>query len=132
MKKKLRLEIYNKYNGLCAYTGKPLNDDWQVDHIHPKCLKIQEHHNMLTHNDIQNLIPACRIINHYKRSLNLEGFRTYMKTFHIRVSKLPKNTNVLKTQKRKIYMLKIAELFDITIDKPFNGVFYFETINTIP
>jgi 5-methylcytosine-specific restriction endonuclease McrA len=37
MKKQLREEVYNKYGGLCAYTGKPLGDDWQIDHIHPKC-----------------------------------------------------------------------------------------------
>ena len=51
-------------------------------------------------NNPDNLLPACRV--HYKRSLDLEGFRSYMKNFHIRLAKLP----------------KVAELFDITPDKP--------------
>ena len=51
-----------------------------------------------------------------------------MSTFHTRLAKLPKNTNSDKTLKRIEYMNTIAEAFNITIDKPFNGVFYFETL----
>jgi len=36
----LRDKVYAKYNGLCAYTGKPLGDvnckEWQIDHVIPK------------------------------------------------------------------------------------------------
>jgi hypothetical protein len=128
MNKKLRLEVYNKFDGLCAYCGKPLDSYWQVDHIHPKCLKIQSNQNINSYNDINNLFPTFKIINHYKRSLDLEGFRKYMLNFHLRLAKLPKNTNVPRTQRRKEYMFKIAELFDITINKPFEGIFYFEKV----
>jgi 5-methylcytosine-specific restriction endonuclease McrA len=122
MTPKQRKIIYDKYNGLCAYTGKPLDDTWQVDHIFPLCSNAPDL------NDIGNLVPTFAIINHYKRSLDLAGFRKYMLKFHERIAKLPKKTLVPRTEKRKQYMLKVAELFDITPDKPFSGTFYFETI----
>ena len=28
-----REKVYNKYGGKCAYTGKPLGQDWQIDHV---------------------------------------------------------------------------------------------------
>lgn len=102
-----RQEIYNKYGGLCAYTGKPLGDDWQVDHVTSKARMgylrgyCKTYDERVCLNNPDNLLPACRIVN--KRSLDLEGFRSYMKKFHIRLAKLP----------------KVAELFDITPDKPF-------------
>jgi 5-methylcytosine-specific restriction endonuclease McrA len=113
--------IYNKYGGLCAYTGKPLGEDWQIDHITPRRC-----HWKLNGNHINNLVPANRIINHYKRSLDLEGFREYMTNFHKRLAKLPKNTTVPATERRIEYMNEVARHFDITVDKPFNGIFYFE------
>ncbi len=134
-----REKIRLKFNGLCAYSGKPLGDDWQVDHVQSKInhqyktfrsgLTISEQlaeRNKVNH--IDNLFPACRIVNHYKRSLDLEGFRQYMKSFHLRLAKLPKNTNVPRTKSRKEYMMKVAEIFSITPEKPFNGTFYFETL----
>ena len=39
-----------------------------------------------------------------------------------------KKTMIEKTLKRKEYLLEVAELFDITPDKPFSGKFYFETL----
>lgn len=30
-----RERIYNKFGGLCAYSGTPLEDDWQIEHIDP-------------------------------------------------------------------------------------------------
>jgi len=130
MNKNKRQLIYDKFNGLCAYTGKPLGDDWQVDHVISKnwskyykdtSLEIDENH-------IDNLFPALRIVNHYKRAFDLEGFRQYMLRFHLRLAKLPKTTRVNATEKRKEYMYKVADAFDIRIDKPFSGIFYFETL----
>lgn len=140
MTKKLRQEIYNKFDGCCAYTGKPLGTDWQVDHMTSKIKhewqtfyrysdlseikdRLKEVHN------VENLVPTIKIVNHYKRSLDLEGFRKYMLDFHKRLAKLPKTTSVPRTQKRKEYLFKVAELFGITVDTPFKGIFHFETIN---
>jgi hypothetical protein len=130
--------VYRKFNGLCAYTGKPLGKDWQIDHMTSKlkhsfyvydASNVEEIRKRRKEVDnIENLLPALRIVNHYKRSLDLEAFRHYMLYFHNRLKKLPKNTNVDKTKKRIEYMTKVADCFGITTDKPFEGKFYFEKI----
>lgn len=119
-----RQRIYSLYNGLCAYTGKPLGTDWQIDHMEPHFYARMWQRDP---NRPDNLVPALRIVNHYKRCKDLEQFRKYMLTFHERLKKLPKSPKVNKSSKRKAYMLKVAEAFGITVDSPFNGVFYFET-----
>ena len=143
-----REKIYAKYNGKCAYTGKPLGDDWQIDHMFSVSDIYYQAHGHLIRSGLdpkmyekelmaavkekanrdENLIPALRIVNQYKRSLDLEGFRERMKTFHIRLWKLPKNTKVSATVKRIAYMNEVAEAFGITPDKPFDGKFYFEKL----
>jgi len=128
MTKDKREKIKNKFNGKCAYTGKDLGDDWQIDHVIPKCLTLQGYHCINEHNSIENLVPALRIVNHYKRSLDLERFRYYMSYFHQRLAKLPKKTRLEKTKKRIEYMNNIANAFDINVDEPFGGKFYFETL----
>ena len=139
MNKKLRQQVYEKFGGKCAYTGHTLPEDWQVDHM---TSKIQHQWStyyrhgdldtikkeLKTVDNIDNLVPTLRIVNHYKRSLDLEGFRHYMLNFHKRLAKLPKNTSVQRTKERKIYMYKIAEVFGISPENPFSGVFYFETL----
>lgn len=120
-----RQKIFELYSGLCAYTGKPLGDDWQIDHMEPifYCNMHQRDPNLP-----ENLVPALRIVNHYKRDKDLEGFRKYMLTFHLRLNKLPKNPYADKPVKRKEYMMKVADAFGIEVDKPFCGIFYFETL----
>jgi len=124
-----RERVRAKFGGLCAYSGQPLGDDWQIDHITP-VLNYQLGLAQGNPHDIDNLIPVLRILNHYKRSNNLVSWRLYMSTFHIRLGKLPKNPRVEKTKKRVEYMNKVAAAFGIAPDKPFSGVFYFETLIT--
>ena len=132
----LRQKVYNKFNGRCAYSGTKLEDDWQVDHIIPKHLM-----NILGPearkrmgftpgvDDMDNLMPVQKIVNHYKRSLTLEQFRVwYLGGLHKRLKKLPKNPKVERSINHKRYLLEVAGLFGITPDKPFSGVFYFEQI----
>lgn len=137
--KKLRQQVYDKFGGKCAYTGLPLGDKWQVDHVISqygfgytlwgKCRDREEYEKRKTEvHHIDNLLPALAIVNHYKRTKNLEQFRLYMEGFHKRLSKLPKKTRVPATEKRIAYMNKIADAFGITVDKPFDGKFYFEII----
>ena len=130
-----RKQVYDKFQGKCAYTGKDLPNDWQVDHVKSQFQHAYFYSGDENYNDyknkvhhIDNLLPALRIVNHYKRSLNLEQFRDRMKSFHVRLAKLPKNTKIEKTKRRIVYMNNIADAFGITIDKPFNGTFYFENI----
>lgn len=163
-------KVFAKYNGLCAYTGKPLGDDWQIDHVQSKAtfqkvfvdcahyldrqtgerISIEEM-NVLTSqglwetfhactyivpkykphpsvNHIDNLLPSLKIVNHYKRALDLEGFRKYMLRFHVRLKRYKLDAGGWAAKKQARYMWDVANAFDITLDKPFCGKFYFETI----
>lgn len=123
--------IMNKYGGMCAYTGKPLDSKWQIDHVLPRSIKIQSHHGIEWHNDFRNMLPALAIVNHYKGYRDLEEFRELMLGFHTRLAKLPKKTKREETKRRIKYMNSIAEAFGITKDSPFNGKFYFEIVESL-
>ena len=114
-----RKAVYSKFGGRCAYTGTPLKDDWQVDHIVPKIRGGAS--------NIDNLLPVQKIVNHYKRDTELEDFRNWLLAgLHLRLRKLPKNPRTEKGKKRKEYLTEVASLFGITEDIPFSGSFYFE------
>ena len=129
--KKDRNLIHGKYDGLCAYSGTPLQDDWQVDHIEPVIRDL--YGNGMLHPErhtIDNMIPAQRIINKYKSSLDLETFRTWLLGgLHERLKRLPKNPRTERSVKKKEFLLTVAGLFGIDEDTPFSGTFYFETLN---
>lgn len=114
-----RQVIHDKFGGRCAYTGKPLGDDWQIDHVVPK-------RQGGTDND-DNLVPVLAIANHYKRCLDNEKFKKWLLGgLHERLKKLPKNPRTERGRKRKEYLLKVADAFDIAEDKPFCGKLWFE------
>ena len=127
---KKRNIIFNKYNGKCAYSGTELKDDWQVDHVKPRIMfEIGSYQYEGNPNDLNNLVPCQKIINHYKRALDLETFRTwFLAGLHVRLKKLPKNPKVEKSIKKKAYLLEVAYLFGISEDSPFSGKFYFEKL----
>ena len=128
MNKKQREIIYNKFNGRCAYSGTKLKDDWQIDHIKPR-FHYEIGFEQGNPDNIDNLVPVQKLINHYKRALQLEKFRNeWLGKLHLRLAKLPKNPRTEKSKKRKKYLLQIAEYFNISVDKPFNKTFYFETL----
>lgn len=120
-----REQVRKKFGGLCAYSGKPLEPDWQIDHITPK-----EHYRMGlvqgNPNDIDNLIPVQRILNHYKRCKDLKSWRNYLSTLHLRIAKLPKNPRSPKTIAHKAYLIEVAGYFQITADRPFDGIFFMD------
>ena len=63
-----RMEVYNKYDGRCAYCGLEISyKQMQVDHKIPLRLGGAD--------EMENYMPACRTCNHYKRGNSLEGFR---------------------------------------------------------
>ncbi len=134
-----REAVFNKCGGKCAYCGCELSGKWQVDHAISKLYWFVKSVTDIDRvNHISNLMPSCPECNHYKRAKCIEsvgtsiGFRDYLKTFHLRLAKLPKKTLVKKSEKRKLYMQTIADKYGITVDKPFNGIFYFETLKTKP
>lgn len=120
-----------KFNGLCAYSGTPLEDDWEVDHVIPvrrhPFTGIMERPELDT---MENLVPCQRAINNYKHSMTLDELRSksWLGGLHIRLGKLPKNPRTPVSENRKSRMLRLADYFGITRDRPFVGVFYFEKI----
>lgn len=136
--KRIRQRVFRKFGGRCAYSGTPLEDDWQVDHYIPKryCESMLPHVRRkvikkgLTDPDVfDNLMPAQKIVNHYKRALTPIDFKNwYLGGLHERLAKLPKNPRTEDSIKHKEYMLKVAGYFGITPDKPFDRIFYFERL----
>lgn len=67
--KKDREIIKQKFGGKCAYTGTDLMENWEVDHI--LSIRKYQYHKVnglkIEINHINNLFPAQKIINHYKR-----------------------------------------------------------------
>lgn len=129
--KKDREIIKQKFGGKCAYTGTELKKDWQIDHVEPLIRNCWTKGAMFENNhNLDNMFPVQKIVNNYKGSLDLETFRTwYLGGLHERLKKLPKNPKVEKSIKHKKYLLEVAQLFGIEIDKPFSGTFYFETLS---
>lgn len=68
-----RIAVFDKYGGRCAYCTTPLtlgpkgDAAFQVDHLHPRYLGGAD--------DLDNLVPACRICNHYKKTFSVDQFR---------------------------------------------------------
>lgn len=74
--KSKREAVYRKYNGHCAYCGREISyKDMQVDHFQPlRAWGIED----AGTDDLDNLMPSCRMCNHYKRANSLETFRRYI------------------------------------------------------
>ena len=74
--KKKRESVYAKYDGHCAYCGRAIDiKDMQVDHFRPlRAWGVED----VGTDDISNLMPSCRMCNHYKRANSLETFRRYI------------------------------------------------------
>lgn len=75
MRKKLskveRQQVYEKCAGHCAYCGCELEyKAMQVDHMKPLHIGGSD--------VMSNMLPACRSCNHYKGTLDVEGFRRYL------------------------------------------------------
>lgn len=121
-----RERIFNKFNGLCAYSGTPLEPDWQIDHIEP-VYRYRNGQKMIPDNDTEdNMVPCQRAINNYKGSYTLFYFRVnLLMMLHLRLNKYPRHGKGGELRKR---MEKIAAYFGITEDKPFSGIFYFEKV----
>ena len=88
--KELRQQVYEKYNGHCAYCGCELEyKDMQVDHV--DSVYKAESLNKQIDNSLDNLNPSCRSCNFYKSIDNIEKFREHIETSLIK--KLHKDFN---------------------------------------
>lgn len=84
-----RQQVFDKYNGHCAYCGCEISNKWQVDHIWPKSDGGS--------NDISNLNPACCSCNNYKSTHDLEFFR---KEIHKQVERLRRDKPTFRMAER--------------------------------
>lgn len=78
MRNEIRKQVYDRFNGHCAYCGEKIElKQMQVDHMVP------QYHADLNVNPVPlsliqdpiNLMPSCRQCNNYKSTFALEKFR---------------------------------------------------------
>lgn len=106
--KKTREEVYSKYGGRCSYCGRKIEiKDMQVDHFIPKRGWDGE-----GTDDISNLMPSCRMCNHYKRAHSIETFRRY-------IQEIPKKM-------RENYIFKVGIVYGNVTENEKPIKFYFE------
>lgn len=112
--RRTREAVYAKYDGRCAYCGRAIDiKDMQVDHFAAKRGWTGE-----GSNDISNLMPACRMCNHYKRANSLETFRRY-------IAEIPR-----KLRENYIYKVGVAYGNVVEHEKPIT--FFFEQMEGRP
>lgn len=105
-----REAVYAKYDGHCAYCGRAIDiKDMQVDHFLPlRAWGIED----AGTDDIKNLMPSCRMCNHYKRANSLETFRRY-------IAEIPRKL-------RENYIYKVGVVYGNVIENEKPIEFYFE------
>lgn len=110
IRKKVREAVYQKYDGHCAYCGRKIAyKDMQVDHFQPlRAWGIED----AGTDDISNLMPSCRMCNHYKRANSLETFRRY-------IQEIPRKL-------RENYIYKVGVVYGNVMEYEKPIVFYFE------
>jgi len=124
--KAMRLKVYEKYNGHCAYCGKEIAmKDMQVDHITPiaysiygpikQAEKVRQMFEDDSINGIDNLMPACRSCNFYKGINDIERFRQRI-------------FSELDHTCRSSFQVRLAMQYGMIEYKPWDGKFYFERI----
>jgi hypothetical protein len=108
--KSKREAVYRKYKGHCAYCGREIAyKDMQVDHFHPlRAWGIED----AGTDDLDNLMPACRMCNHYKRANSLETFRQY-------IEEIPRKL-------RDNYIYKVGVAYGEVVEQAHPVKFYFE------
>lgn len=65
-RKQLRELVYKKFDGLCAYTGKPLDDKWQVDHAEPLIRKKKKIGGEYVRIDTGEVVKGDEFLKHWR------------------------------------------------------------------
>lgn len=108
---KICKQVYEKYNRHCAYCGCKLEyKDMQVDHVISVYGKDGS-------NDINNLMPSCRMCNFYKSTFPVEVFRKRLETLHERL--------------RKPFIYRLALKYGLIQENQKHIKFYFEELEEI-
>lgn len=102
----VRKIVYQKYGGRCAYCGCELEyKDMQVDHI----ISVYWHNGG---NEIENLMPTCRMCNFYKSTYSIEQFRDQLQALNARLN--------------KVFIYRLAKKYGIIEERKEAILFYFE------
>ncbi len=110
--KKLREQVYAKYNGHCAYCGCELEyKDMQVDHIEP--VYWAEIGRLKPNETIDNYMPSCRACNFYKSIFSIEQFRHNLQ-------------EVLMRNVRRAFDYRLAVKYGLVVENVKPIKFYFE------
>jgi hypothetical protein len=85
----------------------------QVDHFKPLARGVPDGYLLEQRgtDDIDNLMPSCRMCNFYKERTSIEGFRSKIK-------------NLLDF--KRTFATRMALKYGILIEKKWDGKFYFE------
>ena len=115
----LRERVFQKYGGHCAYCGIILTlHEMQVDHFIPKDMEslvvAGNFDGIDSIDDFKNLMPSCRMCNHYKRAHSLDVFRRY-------IEEIPRKC-------RNDYIYKIGVRYGLIEEHERPVKFYFETV----
>lgn len=109
--KRVREQVYEKYNGHCAYCGCELEyKDMQVDHLVPI-----EGWSEQGDDSFENLMPSCRMCNHYKRAHDLEYWRQM-------IEEIPKKLM------RDSYIYRVGLRYNLVVPNEHEVKFYFENL----
>lgn len=114
MNKTIRTQVYNKYDGHCAYCGQPITmDEMQVDHLVPLARGVPDKwlQEQRGTDDINNLMPACRMCNFYKSRDKLDLFRKNIATW---------------LDYKHTFATRLALRYGILTEHEWDGLFYFE------
>jgi hypothetical protein len=119
--KKVRLQVYDKCGGHCAYCGREIAyKDMQVDHVVPlergvSPIWVEKRGYQRGTDDFDNLLPSCRMCNFRKGTLTVELFRKEIEN---------QVEGVCKTFQGR---MSLAYGLIERVNKPI--VFYFEKLN---
>jgi len=103
-----RQQVYEKCKGHCAYCGCRLEyKNMQADHMKPLRAGGAD--------ELPNMVPACRSCNHYKATLDAEGFRQYLGGIYHRLM-------------RDSIPFQVAVRFGLVKHMGDDVTFYFETM----
>jgi 5-methylcytosine-specific restriction endonuclease McrA len=112
--KRIRELVHAKYGGRCAYCGESIKlEDMQVDHFRPLARGVPDGYLLEERgtDDIDNLMPSCRMCNFYKERTSIEGFRSKLK-------------NLLDY--KRTFATRMALKYGILVEEGWDGKFYFE------
>lgn len=106
--KKTRQRVYEKYGGRCAYCGQKITyNEMQVEHREPLALGGAD--------SLENYMPSCRICNHYKHTLTVDGFRDQIGRLTTRL-------------RARAYIYNLAIIHGRVAESDTDVTFYFERV----